>query len=144
MKKIISLFLLFLVITLIGGQLFAQDYKVIVNKSNSVSSMTKQEISKLFLKKVKKFANGKMVIPVDLIDSSLLRKKFSQDIHNKNIAEINAYWQKQIFSGQGVPPKKRVSDSEVVNFVKGLPGAIGYVSASTKVDDVKVLKITGE
>jgi len=146
MKKAI-LFFVFLSIVLPGSFLYANDevsFKVIVNASNPDSELTKQEISKLFLKKVKKWKSSKeAVLPVDQVSSSPIRGKFSKEIHRRKVSSIKAYWQKQIFSGRGVPPEEKGSDKEVLEYVDKHVGAIGYVSESADLDqnEVKVLKV---
>jgi hypothetical protein len=62
------------------------------------------------------------------------------------VSSIKAYWQKQIFSGRGVPPEEKESDEEVLEYVSKNVGAIGYISesAETSAYDVKVLEIVGE
>ena len=83
------------------------------------------------------------MLPVDLADASPVRAQFSETIHGRKIAAIKAYWQKQIFSGRGVPPEEKKSEHEVLKHVSDNPGAIGYIAASTPIGDynVKVLKI---
>ena len=123
-------------------QLSAQGYKVIVNKSNTVSSLTKKETSRLFLKKVTKWDDNKKVSPVDLTESKTARIDFTKEVHGKtSINHIKAYWQKQIFSGRMLPPPEKTNDDDVVAYVKENPGAIGYVSASAVTRDVKVIDI---
>ena len=141
MKKLLFLFLCagFL---LPAGRLHAQAFKVIVNTANPVSSLTKAEASKLFLKKNSKWDHGAQVQPVELPGSSSVRGRFTQDIHNKKPAAISAYWQKLIFSGRATPPPEKGSDAEVVAYVQANPGAIGYVSSGASVGGVKVVEIT--
>lgn len=120
----------------------AQEYKVIVNAANPISALSKDRVSKLFLKKLTRWEDDKSVLPVNLPPESPVRQKFSLEIHGKNIAAIKSYWQQRIFSGQGVPPPEKVTEKEVVNYVQENPGAIGYVSETALVDKIKVLKIT--
>jgi ABC-type phosphate transport system substrate-binding protein len=145
MKKIIFLLVL-LGIFLFDSVSLAQEiesYKIIVNGSNPISSMTKDQISKLFLKKVTKWKNGQKVLPLDLTGTSPVRQDFSKEILGRNVWAIKAYWQKQIFSGRGVPPPEKSSDREVLAYVQENPGAIGYISASviTIKYRVKVLNV---
>jgi hypothetical protein len=57
---------------------------------------------------------------------------------------IAEFWRQQIFSGRNVPPVEKASDSEVLEFVRSNPGAIGYVSSSTSpAPDVKVVVVNG-
>jgi hypothetical protein len=56
---------------------------------------------------------------------------------------VKSFWQRQIFSGSGVPPQERASDEEVLDFVRANPGAVGYVSSDTPNGaGVKVLEVT--
>ncbi len=141
MKKLLLLILL-VGILLPAGRLHAQTFKVIVNSANPVSSITKAEASKLFLKKRAKWDHGAEVQPVELPGSSSVRGSFTQEIHNKKPAAISAYWQKLIFAGRATPPPEKGSDAEVVAYVQANPGAIGYVSSGASVGGVKVVKIT--
>jgi len=138
--KLLSLSIL-LIFAFTSGQALAQSYKVIVNKESSVSSLTKDQISKLFLKKVTRFTDGTTALPVDLVGDSSVRQVFSEDVHGQSVASVRKYWQKQIFSGRGVPPTEKTNDSEVIAFVEANPGAIGYVSASAQTGSVKVITV---
>jgi ABC-type phosphate transport system substrate-binding protein len=122
--------------------LFAQDsYKVIVNSSNSISSVNKTELANLFLKKVTKFSNGTTAQPVDQVESSAIREAFSNSVLKKSVAAVKSYWQQQLFSGAGVPPEEKKTDSDVIEFVKANDGAIGYVSAGASTGGVKVVSV---
>lgn len=138
MKNIIS-FILFSL--LVNNFLSAQEkvsFKVIINESNSLSTMSKDQISKFFLKKATKWENNKEVLPIDLVADSPVRKQFSLIVHKKKIQAIKAYWQRKIFAGRGIPPVEKRSENEVLKFVQENEGAIGYVSASTKIAKYKV------
>ena len=83
-------------------------------------------------------------MPVDLSANSPVREAFSLAIHERDVNAVKSYWQRQIFSGRGVPPPEKASDSEVLAFVRANPGAVGYVSSGTAVGSgVKVLEVTG-
>ena len=119
-------------------------FKILLNASNPISELTTYEISKLFLKKVKQWKESKeAVLPVDLVADSPVREEFSSAIHERKLSSIKAYWQKQIFSGRGVPPEEKGSDQDVLEYVAGHAGAIGYVSDAADIDhdDVKIVHI---
>jgi len=140
--------MIFLSILFYGSFAIAEEgigFKVIVHTSNPTKQLSKQELSQLFLKKVKQWKDhNETVLPVDLVDDSPVRQKFSERIHGRGVASIKAYWQKQIFSGRGVPPEEKKSDEEVLKYVSENPGAVGYIAEATKIDaynNVKVLAI---
>lgn len=143
MKKIFNYII---VLTLfITRLMFAQDvsYKIIVNKSNPVATLTKTELSKLLLKKTTIWSNNKDVIAVDLPESSPVREKMTIEIHDRNMKALLSYWRLKLFSGRDKPPMIIQNDEDVITFVKETPGAIGYVSSDADVDNVKVVEITG-
>jgi len=118
-----------------------ESFVVIVNQSNPISEMTSSQVSKIFLKKVKVWDNGKEIKPIDLTDESPLRAKFSKKIHLKKVSAIESYWQQRIFAGRAVPPPRLNTEEEVIDYVKRNPTAIGYVSKNAKIADVKVLRL---
>jgi len=120
--------------------LFAGDVKIIVNKENSVSALTKAQISQYFLKKKKKWSAGK-VKPIDQKNKSSVRKKFSKKFLGKKVSAIKKYWMEKMFAGRDNPPKIKSSDNAVIEYVKSHKGAIGYVSGDASTDGVKVIKI---
>jgi len=107
--------------------------------------MSKQNISKCFLKQMRLWTNGIPMIPVDQSAGSDTRKAFSQQIHDRDVNAVKSFWQRQIFSGRGVPPTEKSSDEEVLTFVRSNSGAVGYVSEDTDLGTgVKVLKIADQ
>jgi hypothetical protein len=126
-----------------GGPADAAEVVVVVNAVNPVSSLSLDDISKLFLKKTSKWPDGGKVMPVDLIDTSALRESFSKQIHGRGAAAIKAYWQKMIFSGQDVPPPEKATIGEALSYVRSNPGAIGYAPAGADLGPgLKILKVT--
>jgi len=93
------------------------------------------------MKKKTKWDSGSAVMPVDLGASSKVRETFSQEIHGKSLGAVRSSWQQAAFSGTGSAPPEKTGDSEVIDFVKKNSGAIGYVTASTNTDGVKVIDV---
>ena len=118
-------------------------FKVIVNASNPLSTMSRNHAARIFLKKEEKWANGFAVTVVDLATDHPARKAFSTAVLGKEAAAVEAYWRKLIFSGMGSPPLKLASDTEVVTFVGKNVGSIGYVARDTELGGaVKELEVT--
>lgn len=139
MKKII---LLLCLIAFAGiSKIHAQSFKVVVNNDNATTSLTNKEVSDLFLKKKSKWTTGATAMPVDLSSGSAVREKFSQQVHGKNTAAIRNFWQQAAFSGTATAPAEKASDTEVIEYIKKNPGAIGYVSPSASTQGVKTITI---
>jgi ABC-type phosphate transport system substrate-binding protein len=114
-------------------------YRVIVNPSNAVTTMTRDQIAEVFLKKITRWPGGETIRPVDLHGSSSVREKFADHVLRRSLAAVRSYWQQLIFSGRNIPPPELDSDAAVIAYVLKYPGAIGYVSGEADVDRVKVI-----
>jgi ABC-type phosphate transport system substrate-binding protein len=120
---------------------YAAGPKVVVNAANPGGSMSRTEVSALFLKKTTHWADGSPVVAVDQVDSSAVHTEFCELIHRKNAAAIRSFWQQQIFSGRDVPPVEKKNDGEVLDYVRANRGAVGYVSESASTSGVKVVEV---
>ncbi len=133
-----------LIVFMISDAQLSSNYKIIVHSSNPVSKITRDDLSKIFLKKIKIWEDGNEIHPVDLVYDSPVRKGFSNEIHHRPVSKIKAYWQMQIFSGKDVPPPQLDYEDDVMSFVKSDPGAIGYLSSGTSLNQghIKIISIT--
>jgi len=144
MKRNSSLLSLILTIGVLSSPLaaHAQDFTVIVNASNPVTSLPRDDVAKLFLKKTVAWESGRAVAPVELPPAAKAREAFARTVLNKSIAQVKSYWQQQIFSGRDVPPPEKQTENDVVAFVRSNPGAIGYVSKGADIGHgVKALSV---
>jgi hypothetical protein len=105
-------------------------FKIVVNATNPVSSLSREELSRLFLKKVTSWKDSKPVTLVDQRASNPVRESFTRDVHGRQVASVTSYWQQMIFAGRAIPPVEKSSDLDVATFVASNPAAIGYVSAN--------------
>ena len=120
----------------------AADYVVVVNPSITVSSLSRTDASRLFLRSSTQWPNGEHVKPVDLAKGSAIRAAFTKEILGRSMGAIDQYWTQSVFSGRAVPPPEKRSDAEVITYVRDTPGAIGYVSAGASTDGVRRVTIT--
>ena len=118
-------------------------FVIVVHKSVPIEKLSQKELSDIFLKKIRTWDNGSAIKPVDLGSASKVRETFSKQIHKRKISSIKAYWQKQIFTGKGVPPPEKNSDKEVLNYLAENRDTIGYISVKTKIDTnvVKIIEL---
>ena len=125
----------------LGTVLTAQDgFKIVVNPSNPVSSMSKAQLSKLFLDKAA-WDDGVAVTPIDLPPASPVREVFSREVHGLAPSAVTERWRRAASASGAAPPPAVASDREVLAYVRLKPGAIGYVSPGADVNGVKVLSI---
>jgi TonB family protein len=123
------------------GSLGAQDgYRIIVNQANPVSRLTRAQISRFFLEHTT-WDDGQPVTAVDLGPTSQVRETFSRDVLGMPPSAALERWRSVAAAGRTDMPPAVASDREVLAYVRLKPGAIGYVSAATDVQGVKVVSV---
>jgi hypothetical protein len=128
-----------------GGSLAAQaaaSFRVVVNESNPVTTISADDLSELFLKRRTSWPGGLSAQPVDQPARAAVRESFSTVALDRPVRAMVAYWQQQIFSGRGVPPLELATETEVVEYVRANEGAVGYVSAVVDTRGLKVVEVT--
>jgi ABC-type phosphate transport system substrate-binding protein len=121
----------------------ALQFRVIVHSTNPVDSISRQQLSAIYMKKVRQWPNRTEIAPVDQSPTSRVRERFSDSVHGKSVAYVTRYWHRVIFSGRGLPPFELSSSAAVAEFVSENRGAIGYVSPDLVLGDgVKVITVT--
>ena len=109
-------------------------YRVIVHPQVKGNQIPRAALTSIFLKQAPRWGDGRPVLPVDQSVRSPVRQKFSGDVLQQGIVQVQVYWQRKMAAGVTPPPVK-TTDEEIVSFVASTPGAIGYVSASTPLPD---------
>ncbi len=117
-----------------------ETFKVVVNASNGVTTLTRQQVSQLFLKKSTRWPSGQTVQAVEP-SNERIRAAFCKEVHGKSLNAVRAYWNQLIFAGREVPPLEKSDDEAVVSFVRSTPGAIGFVSIDAATPGVKVVAV---
>ena len=129
----------------VGQAASGEDYgfRVIVNASNPITSISRGELSSIFLKQETSWPDGQVALPVDQGESAQVRSDFSRVVLRRPVAAVKSYWNKQIFSGSGVPPVEKGSNEDVVAYVNAFHGAVGYVGLSAALSaGVKPVRLT--
>jgi len=120
-------------------------FTLVVSKTNPLSSVRRQELAKLFLKKSRRFGDGREAVPVDQSLRSPVRTAFTRAVlaveGMSQTSAVESYWLQQVYSGRGTPPLIKASDKDVVAFVVANQDAIGYVGPGADLAAVKVLSI---
>ncbi len=116
----------------------AGEIQVITSQSTPVESIDDGTIKKIFLGKTKSWPDGNGVEFV-VLKSGDVHDGFLKTYVKKSSSQFKTYWKKQVFTGKGKNPKSFDSEGELVAYISGKPGAIGYVSAGTDIAGAKVL-----
>lgn len=126
-----------------GRPAVAPEFTVVVHVSNPSRALPREQVARLFLRKVRHWPHGAAAEPVDLAPGAPARYVFTRAVLGKSVSTVRAYWQQRIFSGVDVPPPEKAGDAEVLDFVRTRPAAVAYVSAAaTLPPGVRALEVT--
>ncbi|MDP2785559.1 MAG: hypothetical protein Q8O38_13340 [Sulfurimicrobium sp.] len=100
---------------------------VVANAGSGVERLSRDEVINIFLGRYRQLPSGLAALPIDQPAEQPLKAQFYRKLVNKDLAEINAYWARLIFSGKTSPPRQAASAAEVMAWLVRTPGAIGYV-----------------
>jgi len=106
------------------------DVVVIANPKSGAEMLSHDEVVNIFLGRFRQLPSGLSALPADLPPAQPEKAVFYRMLVNKELAEINSYWARLIFSGRTVPPKRVVSDDDMLNWVANTRGGIGYIDRS--------------
>ena len=121
-----------------------QAFVVVVNADNPITAIDRDELSRMFLKRVATWPNGSAAEPVDLPAAEPSRIAFSKVVHKKPVNAVRAFWQQQIFSGRDIPPVEESTEANVVSWVSTHVGGVGYVSSTLNLAaGVKIIDVQG-
>lgn len=121
------------------AQIASADVVVVVSAKSDVSSLTKEQVSQIFLAKSASFPSGGAAVPIDQDESSAARNEFYSKVTGKDAAQLKAYWSQLLFSGKAQQPQHVADNAAVKKAVEEKPGGLGYIDKSAVDASVKVV-----
>lgn len=119
-----------------GPACAANDLVVITNPGSGVEKLTRDEAVNIFMGRYKKLPSGMAALPVD---ENGEKAAFYRALVGKELPEVQSYWARLVFSGQGSPPRQLENADEVIETVLNNKGAIGYIDKKKVNSHVKVV-----
>ncbi|KAF0192160.1 MAG: hypothetical protein FD165_1228 [Gammaproteobacteria bacterium] len=115
------------------------DVVVIANPSLAVDTLTAEQIKEIFTAAAPRLPDGTPCKVIDQAEQRPARTEFYQKVLHKTPEQAKAYWAKQIFTGNGVPPPVVMDDAAVKKWLSRFPDGIGYIDETAVDGSVKVL-----
>lgn len=103
------------------------DIYLVVSTANPVRAMTHKQALDLYMGRTRNFPNGDYALPFDQARDAPARATFYKLLTGMDLAQVNSYWARLMFTGQTMPPQPLPDEAAVVEVVKRNPGAIGYL-----------------
>lgn len=116
-------------------------FQIVVHPDNPYRHLERDYVRDLFLKRITRWPDGEVALPVDLSAKSSVRGAFAQAILHKPLTAVRMYWQQVVFSGRGVPPPELETDEAIIRYVVQRRGAIGYITASSQTGEARIVSL---
>ncbi|MDY6839867.1 MAG: hypothetical protein SWH78_18055 [Thermodesulfobacteriota bacterium] len=123
-----------------GAPVLADEVVVIANQSVVADSVTQGTVSDIYTGSKTRWEDGE-TIRVAMLKEGRTHETFVQDLLGSTPDRLKNFWVKAVFTGIGTPPKVFKTEADLVKYVAGTRGAIGYVGSSIPHEGVKALAV---
>lgn len=120
------------------GELF-----VVVHSANPLRTIGKKELIALYTGRSRQFPDGSLAEPLDHPRDSALREAFYASLTGMDLAQINSYWARLLFTGRVQAPQALADDAALLAELKRNRRAIAYLSREPGEGDLRVLMVLG-
>ncbi len=145
MHKLILLTILMLALVggwvrLLGVSAAFEEVDIVVNKSNNVSALSRQEIRRIFMGEKSSWPGGKRVTVLMLTADQPERGVILREVFKMNESDYTRYFLQAAFTGRvQAAPKDLPSAARMKGRLATNPNAIGYLNKGDVDDSVRVL-----
>lgn len=112
---------------------------VVMSSKSPVDSLSKDQVSQIFLAKSNSLPGGAQATPIDQDEGAKTREEFYKKVTGRDAAQLKSYWSQLMFTGKAQRPKHVAGDDAVKKAVAASPGTIGYIDAGAQDASVKVV-----
>jgi len=116
------------------------DILIIINPNNPTTELTKEAVKNIFLGRLTRFPDSDLrVSPIEIKQDNPQKHRFYKIIANKSVNKINRYWARYLFTGKMSPPKKLLSNQEIIDEIMNNPSGVSYIDSKDVTSSVKVV-----
>ena len=130
--------LLFLTVMLLSPFVSA-DLVLVANSESGIERLTHSQVVNIYLGRYRRLSTGATAVPIDLPESSENKAIFYRQLVDKNLAEINAYWSRLVFSGKTRPPQQVENTNEALEFLANNLNALAYIDRAAVNSQVTIV-----
>lgn len=100
---------------------------VIVNPTSGVEQLSKTEVVNIYMGRDQTLTRQLTALPIDINAEFPEKGLFYQRLINRDIAEVNSYWVRVMFSGNASPPREVDNYERVKSLIRNNQSTIAYV-----------------
>lgn len=115
------------------------DVVLVANPNSGIEKLTQSDVINIYLGRYRLLPTGSTAVPIDLSDKTEIKAKFYQLLVDKNLAEINAYWSRLVFSGKTRPPMQIDNVNDALQWVANNLNALAYMDRADVSSDVIIV-----
>jgi ABC-type phosphate transport system substrate-binding protein len=119
----------------------AAELVIIANSAQSGPNLEAKDLERIYMGKLSRWDNDEAIVPV-MLKGGPVHEAFVKSYLDRSPHRFVTYWRQMIFTGKGTPPRSFASEEELIAFVAATPGSVGYASAVTVGQDVKIMAIS--
>jgi ABC-type phosphate transport system substrate-binding protein len=117
-----------------------EEVDVVVNKSNKVGPLSREEVRRIFIGEKSSWPGGKRITVLMLGPDQPARAVILREVFKMNESDYIKYFLQAAFTGQvQAPPKDLPSVTQMKARLAANPAAIGYLKKEDMDDSVKVV-----
>ncbi|WP_445621031.1 hypothetical protein ACUN8C_04105 [Kushneria sp. Sum13] len=117
------------------------DIAIVINEASPVRQLSHSEAVNIFMGRYRRLPDNSAALP---IDQAPLKARFYRALVQKDMAEINSYWARLVFSGRASPPQQTDTREDLIDIVTHNNNALGYVDADLLPPHLRVLLTLSE
>lgn len=122
---------------LISCNLYASEINLISNDESQIDFIEYEDLRDLWFGRSFQ-VNEQTLKPLDSSDEET-RHEFYKTYFHKTPLQVNRFWARKLFAGEGVMPPKRVSESDLQEAIKTSKEIVGY--SIEVLDDSKPIEV---
>lgn len=100
---------------------------LITHPECATERLTRNDAINIFMGRLRRFPGGAPAYPLDLPADSPEKAVFYRHLLNKELADIDSYWSRLVYSGNTRPPASVKNQDDMMDRVASRRDAIGYV-----------------
>lgn len=131
--------LIILTLTLLLSLPLSATELILIAHQNNTNKLEQHSLIQLYLNKTSTFADGSAAVIFHSARDSEQHQQFCLSLLNLTAAQYQSYWSRLIFTGAAARPHFVQDDAEMLHNIKTNKSAIGYISATTAPDNVRVI-----
>lgn len=130
--------LLLCLLACFGPQAMAASLVVVVDARSDIERLSRNEVVNIFMGRYRVLPSGEPAHPFDH-PTRTVKASFYKKLLGKDMADINAYWARLLFSGRTAPPRQAQSLREMIDWLSSQRGGVAYLEREQVDNRVKIV-----